>query len=243
VKANIERRFSTTWSHPVDRMADMVAALKAIFACWQDGERLDYHGRFSSYTLMQPTFNPGPLPWGPPPILVGALGPRMTEMVAACADGILLHPFISEPFFRERTLVSVDTGLDGVGRDHQDLSVVCTAIVCSGRDEAEMAVAEAGTRSLLGFYGSTPAYRPVLEHHGWGDLQTELNGLVRQGRWADMAACIDDEVLNTLSVRAEPGAVATEVTRRFGSRADRVGFYLPYAIDPACIAEIRAGFG
>jgi len=242
VKANIERRFSATWSHPVDRMADMIGALKAIFACWQDGERLDYHGRFSSFTLMQPTFNPGPLPWGAPPVLVGALGPRMTRMVASTADGVLLHPFMSASFFQERSVVAIDEGLVAAGRSAADLSVVATAIVCTGRDEAEMAVAEAGTRALLGFYGSTPAYRPVLDQHGWGDLQAELNGLVRQGRWAEMAERIDDEVLDTLAVRAEPAAVAAEVERRFGTRADRVGFYLPYAIDPACIAEVRAGF-
>jgi len=243
VKANVERRFSATWSHPVDRMAETVAALRAIFACWQDGERLDFHGRFSSFTLMQPTFNPGPLPWGPPPILVGALGPRMTRMVASCADGVLLHPFMSGDFFRLRTLAALDEGLADAGRGPGDLTVVATAIVCTGRDPSEMAVAEAGTRALLGFYGSTPAYRPVLDQHGWGSLQSDLNSLVRQGRWAEMADLIDDEVLDTLAVRAEPVAVADEVERRFGGRADRVGFYLPYAIDPACVAEIRAGFG
>ncbi len=242
VKANVERRFSATWSHPVERMADMVGALRAIFACWQDGERLDHHGRFSSFTLMQPTFNPGPLPWGPPPILVGALGPRMTRMVASVADGVLLHPFMSEVFFQERTLVAVDAGLAESGRAVDQVSVVATAIVCTGRDSTEMAVAEAGTRALLGFYGSTPAYRPVLEQHGWGDLQTELNELVRQGRWGEMADRIDDEVLDTLSIRAEPARVGAAVRRRFGTRPDRIGFYLPYAIDPACMAAVRAGF-
>jgi probable F420-dependent oxidoreductase len=242
VKANIERRFSATWSHPVERMADTVGALKAIFACWQDGQRLDHHGRFSTFTLMQPTFNPGPLAWGPPPVLVGALGPRMTQMVASVADGVLLHPFMSESFFQERTLVAVDAGLADAERAADQLSVVATAIVCTGRDAAEMAIAEAGTRALLGFYGSTPAYRPVLEQHGWGDLQTELNDLVRQGRWAEMAERIDDEVLDTLSIRVEPAGVGAAVRRRFGTRPDRIGFYLPYAIDPACMAEIRVGF-
>ncbi len=243
VKAHVERRFSTTWSHPVERMAELVEALRAIFACWQDGERLDHRGRFSNFTLMPPTFNPGPLPWGPPPILVGALGPRMTQMAAAVADGVLLHPFMSEPFFRQCTLPTIDAGLAQAERPPEALAVMPNAIVCTGRDDAEMEVAEAGTRALLGFYGSTPAYRPVLEHHGWGDLQTELASLVRQGRWDEMGTRIDDQVLDTLAVRAEPAAVAAEVERRFASRADRVGFYLPYAIDEGCVTEVRAGFG
>ncbi len=242
VRANVERRFSATWSQPVDRMADMVVALKAIFACWQDGARLDHRSPFSIYTLMQPTFNPGPLPWGPPPILVGALGPRMTRMVASLADGVLLHPFMSASYFQERTLVAVDAGLAEADRQPDELSVAATAIVCTGRDAEEMAVAEAGTRFLLGFYGSTPAYRPVLDQHGWGDLQTELNDLVRQGRWNEMASRIDDEVLDTLAIRAEPGQVGSAVATRFGSRPDRIGFYLPYTIDPGCLTEIRAGF-
>ena len=243
VKANIERRFSAEWSRPVERMAEYVEALKAIFRCWQDGERLDFRGEFYTFTLMQPTFNPGPNPFGPPPVLVGALGPKLTRAVAATADGLLLHPFMSERFLHEQTLVHVEAGLDSASRRRDDFSIVATSIVCTGRDEAEMETAVAGTRNLIAFYGSTPAYRPVLDAHGWGDLQPELNTLSKQGRWAEMGALIDDDVLDAIAVRGEPAAIADEILRRFGTVADRVGFYLPYAIDPGAIAEVRAGFG
>lgn len=243
VRANIERRFSAAWSRPVERMAEYVQALKAIFRCWQDGERLDFRGEFYTFTLMQPTFNPGPNSFGPPPILVGALGPKLTRAVAANADGLLLHPFMSERFLQEQSLVHVDAGLADSGRTRDDFSIVATSIVCTGRDEAEMATAVAGTRGLLAFYGSTPAYRPVLDAHGWGDLQPELNALSKQGRWDEMGALIDDEVIDTLAVRGEPSAIAPEILRRYGSVADRVGFYTPYAVDPAAVVEVRAGFG
>jgi probable F420-dependent oxidoreductase len=243
VKANIERRFSAQWEHPVERMTEFVAATKAIFRAWQDGERLDFRGDFYTFTLMQPTFNPGPNPFGPPPILVGALGPRLTRAVAASADGLLLHPFMSEQFMREQTLTNVDLGLAAADRQRADFSIVATTIVCTGRDEAEMATARAGTRALLAFYGSTPAYRPVLDAHGWGDLQPELNTLSKQGRWEEMGALVDDEILATLAVCGEPGAIGPEIMRRFGDVADRVGFYLPYLFDPAAIAEVRSGFG
>ena len=105
--------------------------------------------------------------------------------------------------------------------------------MCTGRDDAEMATAVAGTRGLLAFYGSTPAYRPVLDAHGWGDLQPELNAMSKQGRWDEMSALIDDEMLDTLAVRGEPAAIAAEILRRYGAVADRVGFYTPYLIDPA----------
>jgi probable F420-dependent oxidoreductase len=242
IKANIERRFSTPWSKPVERMAEYVAATKAIFAAWQDGERLDFRGEFYTFTLMQPTFNPGPNPFGPPPILVGALGPKLTRAVATTADGLLLHPFMTERFLHEHTLPQVAAGLEASGRGPDQFSIVATTIVCTGRDEAEQAAADAGTRGLLAFYGSTPAYRPVLDSHGWGDLQGELNSLSKQGRWEEMSGLVDDEMVATLAVRAEPAAVGAEITRRFGAIADRVGFYLPYNIDPGCIAEVRAGF-
>ena len=243
VKANIERRFSSEWSRPVDRMAEYVQALKAIFRCWQDGERLDFRGDFYTFTLMQPTFNPGPNPFGPPPILVGALGPRLTRAMAATADGLLLHPFMSERYLQEHTLPNVDRGLDSAGRTRDDFSIVATTIVCTGRDDAEMATAVAGTRGMLAFYGSTPAYRPVLDAHGWGDLQPELNTLSKQGRWDEMGALIDDEIVDTLAVRGEPAAIAGEILRRYGTVAERVGFYTPYLIDPATVVEVRAGFG
>jgi probable F420-dependent oxidoreductase len=174
---------------------------------------------------------------------VGALGPRLTRAVAASADGLLLHPFMSEQFMREQTLTNVDLGLAAADRQRADFSIVATTIVCTGRDEAEMATARAGTRALLAFYGSTPAYRPVLDAHGWGDLQPELNTLSKQGRWAEMGALVDDEILTTLAVCGEPAAVGPEIIRRFGDVADRVGFYLPYLFDPAAIAEVRSGFG
>jgi probable F420-dependent oxidoreductase len=243
VKANIERRFSAQWEHPVERMSEFVAATKAIFRAWQEGERLDFRGDFYTFTLMQPTFNPGPNPFGPPPILVGALGPRLTRAVAAHADGLLLHPFMSERYMREQTLTNVDRGLASADRTRDDFSIVATTIVCTGRDEAEMVTARAGTRSMLAFYGSTPAYRPVLDAHGWGDLQPELNTLSKQGRWDEMSTLVDDEILTTLAVCGETSAIGPEILSRFGDVADRVGFYLPYVIDPAAIAEVRAGFG
>lgn len=242
VRANIEKRYSATWSHPVERMREFVLATKAIFACWQHGERLDFRGEYYTHTLMQPNFNPGPVTGGPPPVLVGALGPRMTRMATEVADGVLLHPFTSERFVREQSLPRIEDGLTAAGRARDDVTVVGEAIVCAGRDERELAEAEAGARSLLGFYGSTPSYRPALELHGWGDLQPELNRLSKQGGWTQMGELVDDEVLRTFAVHGEPAAVGRELARRFAGVADRVGFYLPYRADPAVIAEIADAF-
>jgi hypothetical protein len=83
---------------------------------------------------------------------------------------------------------------------------------------------------MLGFYGSTPAYRPVLEAEGWADAQPELRRLTKEGRWGDMAALIDDTMLATLAVRGTPAQVADALHERFGDRADRIAVTMPYAV-------------
>jgi probable F420-dependent oxidoreductase len=240
VRAHVERRYGATWSHPVARMRELVLATKAVQQAWATGQRLAFEGDFFSLTLMTPMFDPGPNPYGPPPIQLAALGPKMTRMAAEVADGLLVMPFTTESFLRERTMPVVAESLTASGRTREDFEVVCEVIVCAGRDEAELASAESGVRSLLSFYGSTPAYRPVLDHHGWGDLHVELHALSRAGEWGAMAARIDDTVLDTIAVRGTPAECAAQIEQRAASVADRVAFYLPYAVELGCLAEVVA---
>ena len=136
------------------------------------------------------------------------------------------------------TMVAVHKGLVASGRTLDDFRIVSEAIVCCGRDEAELATAEEGVRMLLSFYGSTPAYRPVLDAHGWGELQPRLRQMTREGRWSEMGSLIDDTMLRTLAIHGTPTRVAAELHDRFDGVADRVGFYFPYAIDDEVIGEL-----
>ena len=240
IRPHIERRYGATWDRPVARMREFVLATKAIFACWQDGAPLDFQGEFTTHTLMPPLFDPGPLPWGPPPIWVGAVGPRLTEAVAQVADGLLVHPFHTEEFLRSHTLPIVAAALDRSGRDPEAFDLGIDVIVCAGRTPAEQAVADAGVRMLLAFYGSTPAYRPVLDLHGWGDVHPVLNRLTKAGRWDVMPDLITEDMLETLSLRGTPSEVATALHARYGAIAARVGLSFPYAADPAVVAETIA---
>jgi probable F420-dependent oxidoreductase len=238
VRRHIEQRYSAEWTKPVARMRELVEAIKAIFAAWQDGEPLGFEGEFFHHTYLPPLFRPAALSSPPPPIWVGAVGPRLTRTVAEVADGLLVHPFHSERFLEEHTLPIVDAGLHAAGRPRGAFSVIADVIVCAGRDDAELAAADAGSRGLLAFYGSTPAYAPVLDLHGWTSLQPTLQRLVREGRWAEMSALIDDEMLATLTVRGSPAEVAAELIRRYEHSVERVGFYLPYAHDETLTTEI-----
>ncbi|WP_067825580.1 TIGR03617 family F420-dependent LLM class oxidoreductase [Nocardia inohanensis] len=237
IRPHIERRYGTTWSEPVERMRDTVRAVRAILRAWQDGTQLDYRGRFWQHTLMTPQFDPGPNPHGLPPILVGALGPRMTEMAAATADGLLVMPFNTERHFRERTLPAVARG-----RGERPFEIIVEAIVAMGDSEAEIEQARRAVRNLLAFYGSTPSYRPVLDVEGWGELQPELNTLSKQGRWREMAGLIDDAMVDALAVSGTPGQCADIIRKRFGDSASRVCAYFPgYSPGDHAVAELSAG--
>ncbi len=227
IRPHIENRYGSTWDRPAARMREWVAAVRAILAAWQDGTRLDFRGEFTRHTLMAPTFNPGPNAYGLPPVLMGALGPVMTRTAAEVADGLLVMPFNSADHFRERTLPAIEAGLDRGDRTWDDLEVVPQVICAVGRTPEEVERATLGVRGLVAFYGSTPAYRPVLEVAGREELQPELNRLSKTGDFAAMIELVDDDLLDTIAVRGTPEQVAAEIHRRFGTYADRVCVYFP----------------
>lgn len=244
IKPHIEKRYGARWSPPAARMREIVLAVKAILGSWQDGTPLDFRGEHSTHTLMPPTFVPGPNPWGPPPVLLGALGPLMTRTAAEVADGVLVMPFHSARHFRERTLPAIESGLALGRRTAADFTIHPQAIVAMGRTDEEIAAARSGVRTLLAFYGSTPAYLPVLEVEGWEGLQPELNALSKTGNVAAMTALISDEVLDTIAVAGTPEECAAEVLRRFGDVADRVCCYFPGYDAPADqVAALTSALG
>jgi probable F420-dependent oxidoreductase len=225
VRAHVENRFGARWDKPVRQMREWVLATRAILESWQHGTKVDFRGEYTTHTLMTPAFNPGPNPHGIPKILVGALGPMMNQMTAEVADGVLVMPFNSERHMQERTWPAIERGLARSGRTRGDFEVTAEVIVGVGRTDEELEAAR-GVRFLLAFYGSTPAYRPVLEVEGWESLQPELNTLSKQGRWNDMTELISDDMVDTLAVHGTPDQVAAEIVRRYGT-CDRICAYFP----------------
>ena len=233
IRAHITRRFSMPWSHPAPRMREYILAMRAIWDCWQHGTKLDFRGDFYSHTLMTPFFNPGPNPYGAPRVLLAGVGEAMTRVAGQAADGFLCHGFTTERYLREVTLPAL-------GQTRAGFEVSGSPLVVTGRTEEEMSQARRGVREQIAFYGSTPAYRPVLERHGWGELSGELHALSLQGQWQQMGTLIDDQVLDAFAVTAEPGRVAAELLRRYGDIMTRMTLYTPYAIDPAVTRQIAA---
>jgi probable F420-dependent oxidoreductase len=242
IKPHITKRFSMPWSHPAPRMRELILAIRAIWKTWETGEPLAFRGEFYTHTLMTPFFNPGPNPHGNPEILLAAVGELMTEVAGEVGDGFLVHGFSTERYLREVSLPALERGAAKAGKTRLDLTVSYPGFVVTGPDEESMAAAAKGVREQIAFYGSTPAYRPVLELHGWSDLQPELNTLSKRGEWVKMGELIDDDILNAFAVVAPIDQVAVEVRRRFEALVDRFSFYAPYKVDPEMWKGVLAGF-
>ncbi|MFM1791240.1 MAG: hypothetical protein RLZZ526_1567 [Actinomycetota bacterium] len=235
IKPHIEKRFSMEWSHPAARMREMVLAIRAIWDTWENGTKLEFRGDFYTHTLMTPFFTPERAElagFGTPKIYLAGVGEKMTEVCGEVCDGFICHGFTTEKYLREVTIPALARGRAKAGKTMEGFDIVGPSFVVSGGNEEEMKAAAAGTRQQIAFYGSTPAYKGVLDIHGWGGLQDELNTLSKLGKWVEMGDLITDEILNTFAVVGEPETIAPELHKRYGDVINRISFYAPYKSDP-----------
>lgn len=244
IKAHIEKRFGVDFSPPAARMREYILAVKAFFDCWQNGSKLNFEGEYYRHTLMTPMFNPGPNEYGVPPIMLGALGPKMTEVAGEVADGLIVHPFNSMPFLEEKALPAVKLGLEKSGRSMDDFCLQVNAIIITGETEEQYQAAEKSVKDLLGFYASTPAYAPPMAAVGLGDLQPKMNALSKQGKWDELGSYVDDHFVDAFCTRGKPEEIAGKLKAKYGDYADRLAIYAPYAAPDAMwkriISDLKA---
>jgi probable F420-dependent oxidoreductase len=229
IQPHIEKRFSMPWSHPAPRMREFILALRAIWACWYEGRKLDFRGQFYTHTLMTPMFTPTDGRFGAPRVLLAAVGPHMTEVAGEVADGVICHAFTTRRYLTEVTLPALARGLAKAGKLREQVQVALPPFVVSGANDEARAASRKAVARQIAFYGSTPAYRPVLDLHGFGELQPELNTLSKRGEWEEMGRRIPDALLEEFAVVAEPGDVAPALRKRFGGLVDRLALSLEFA--------------
>lgn len=241
VRAHIERRFGMPWGQPAARMEEFIGALRAIWSAWDTGGRLDFRGRYYQHTLMTSFFDPGPNPYGRPPVVLAAVGERMATVAGRVADGILCHAFTTPTYLRECTL----PWLRRARGELTGFTVCLPALVVLGANEAERVAAERAVRAQIAFYASTPAYRPVLRLHGWDDRHERFHALARRQAWSGLADLVDDEMLDAFAVAGDAERVAAGLRDRFGGLVDRVSLYAPYSVATAQLLAVaralRAG--
>jgi probable F420-dependent oxidoreductase len=240
IKPHIERRFSMPWSAPAARMREYLHALAAIWTSWETGDALDFRGEFYQHTLMIPMFSPGANPFGRPKVIVAAVGEQMTRVAAEASDGLLVHSFSTDRYLREATLPVIEDGLRGRGLSRSDFQISLPAFVATGRTSEELRAASRAVCKQIAFYGSTPAYAPVLQLHGWADLHVQLNAMSKRGEWDQMTGLIDDEVLNAFAVVGEPSTIGPRLLQRYTDLVDRVTLYTPTRLDAELHTQIAA---
>jgi probable F420-dependent oxidoreductase len=238
IKPHIEKRFSMPWSKPVQRMREFVLAMQEIWTCWRDGSKLRFEGDFYTHKIMTPMFVPEPNDYAFPKVFIAAVGEAMTEMTGEVADGILAHAFTTKRYFEEVTTPALMRGLSRSGRRRSDFQVSCPVFVVTAERESDLAAVAAGTRKQIAFYGSTPAYRKVLDLHGWGSLHEELHRLSLQGEWDGMGALIDDEVLDAFAVVAPIDKVAAKIRDRCDGVIDRVMVGFPRSVAEGTVSAV-----
>ena len=223
IRPHITKRFSMPWSRPAARMREFILALRAIWAAWHEGKPLRFRGEFYTHSLTTPFFTPTDGEHGAPKVFLAAVGPKMTEVAGEVADGVILHAFTTEAYMRETSLPALQRGWAKAGKRREDFEIMHPGFVVTGETEEAMRQAAAAAKHQIAFYGSTPAYKPVLESVGAGELQGRLNLMSKQGRWQEMGELITDDLLHAFAVVAPPERVADGILSRYLGLVDRTG--------------------
>ena len=237
VKAHVTRRFGMPWHHGPDQMQEFLEALHHIFDHFYEDEPLEFEGDYYRHTLMPKTFKPTNIHAGRPRILLSATGPKMTVVAAESADGLIMHPFSTEEYIRAVNIPAINSGLERTELDRSEFEIDLAPLIVTGDNDEALEAAAAAARGRIAFYGSTPGYRMVLEHHGWEDLQTELNRSMNTWRTAALSALITDEILAKFAVIGAPSEVGPELVRRYGDIVDRMSIQ-PEGLSDASLSEL-----
>ena len=233
IRPHIEKRFSASWSAPVPRLREYVQALRAIWRCWQTGERLRFEGRHYTFTLMTPNFTPESTGQPMVPITIAAVGPHSLRLSGEVADGVRLHGFCTRRYLEEACLPRIEEGMTRAGRKRESFEITGGGFIATGATDEEVARAVEWVRYRVAFYGSTPSYWPVLELHGLGDLGRKLNRMTKEGAWDRIDREIDDDTVRLFAAVGRHDELAAAVERRFGGVADTVYSSLSMDLRPA----------
>lgn len=239
IRAHNEKRFSVPWSPPGPRMREYIQSLKAIWRCWKYNEKLSFEGEHYRFTLMTPEFVPESSGIHLPPVTLAAVGPVMIKTAAEVADGIRLHGFCTSKYFEETINPRIKMGLKVAGKARKNFEVSGGGFIATGPDNRAVDDATEVVRYRVGFYGSTPAYWPVLETHGYGDLGRKLNAMTKSGEWDQLAAQIPDDLLELFCAIGRYDEIAKNIKERFGNMTDVISTGLNEDFPPDLIQDIQ----
>ncbi|MGE5217763.1 MAG: TIGR03617 family F420-dependent LLM class oxidoreductase [Chloroflexota bacterium] len=225
VKGHNERRFGVKWERPVDKMREVIRAVRAVWNCWQHRTPLNFQGDFFKLSLMTPFFSPEPHEYHRIPIFVAGVNRRMCQLAGELCEGFHAHPLHSRRYLMEKVLPHIEIGLAKSGRRRDAIEVSSSIFVIPTDDAAEAAKYEAEIRRQISFYASTPPYRPVFELEGWGSVADELKTMAARERWQEMPSLITDDMLDVFALRGKWTDLPKRVLQKYEGLLDRVSYY------------------
>ncbi len=226
VRAHIERRFSADFDNPAARVTDYIRCVRAIWDTFQNDTRPNYEGPFYHFKMINPFFNPGPIEYPNIPIYLAGVNPRMCRAAGEIADGFHVHPMHSVSYLNDVVRPALDEGARKRGKSVSDLEIYAPVFVITGDTPSECTAMETDVRKQIAFYGSTPSYGALLQHHGFGDLGKRLNSLMRAGKLDEMASSLPDRLIEEVAIICPPEEVGSRLRGRYDGVLDRVSLYM-----------------
>jgi probable F420-dependent oxidoreductase len=227
VKGHIERRYGMKWSAPAPWIEEYVAAVRAVWDCWQNGVDLDFRGEHYELTLMNPLFDPGPIEHPQIPIHIAAVNEGMARVAGRVGDGLRPHPICTRKYMEEVLVPAVALGASRAGRSPAGIDVCASPLIVTAADDAALERRVSDVRARIAFYASTRTYRPVFDTHDWGDVAEHLSTLSKQKRWDEMEALVTEEMVETIAVVAPHDRLAQAVRSRYAGICSKVEFSIP----------------
>jgi probable F420-dependent oxidoreductase len=223
VKAHIERRFGMPWPESVvGKLREQIDVMRTFWRAWQEGDKLRYRGNYYKITLSAPFFMPPPVQYPDIPIYIAGVNTGLARLAGEMGDGFHVHPFHTPPYLKEVLLPAIEEGAVKGGRGRADISIVTHAFAVTNDQEREF------VRQQISFYASTPSYRRVMEHHGWGEIRERLSAMAARQKWGEMPELIDDTILEQVATIAKANELADALCERYTDIADRLTVYMPF---------------
>jgi probable F420-dependent oxidoreductase len=229
VKGHIERRYGMQWHAAGPWIREYVAAVRAIWDCWQNGKELDIRGEFYNINLMVPLFNPGPIEQPAIPIHLAAVNTVLCSVAGEVADGLRPHPVCTAEYIEKVMLPSVREGAEKSGRSLDGFKVSIKPLIATAETRQELEKKIVDVRARVAFYASTPAYAAAFEFHGLGDLAARLKILSKEQRWEEMPTFITDEILDQFAVVGTFDEIGDKLIKRYGHVVTNAEFSIPIA--------------
>lgn len=215
VKRVNENRFSVPFEHPAPKLKEYAQVMRTVWAA-NRGDDVVHEGRF--YNVTMPSFHGQPQPdRRDVPIYFAAVGPVMSRVCGAVADGLIGHPIASPKYLREVVRPAIEEGASEAGRKPGECNLTASPMI-SISDDVDLARRE--VKLQIAFYATTRTYKQILELHGRGHIIGDLREAFAAKDKERMTSLIDDGLCDAIAIAGRIEDVKDRV-REWEGVADR----------------------